>query len=92
MILRLYNLQRAYFLKQQAQNIATRVQALRNNSTEFELSEMLNLKNVDAQSTSAQSMTSENLNKAAVDALLLQISLSFKFKIIKLEKMKTHKN
>ena len=37
-------------------------------------------------------MTSEDLNEAVADALLSQISLSSKFKIIKLEKMKTYKN
>ena len=53
---------------------------------------MFNLKNVDTQSTNAQSLTFENSNKATVDALLSQISLSFKFKIIKLEKMRIYKN
>ena len=53
---------------------------------------MFNLKNVDAQSTNAQFLTSENLNKIAIDALLSQIPLVFKFKIIKFEKMKTYKN
>ena len=37
-------------------------------------------------------MTFENLSETAADALLSQISLSFKSKIIKLEKMKTYKD
>ena len=53
---------------------------------------MFNLRDVDAQSTNVQSLTSENLNKTATDALLSQISLSFKFKIIRFEKMKIYKN
>ena len=53
---------------------------------------MFNLKNDDAQSMSAQSLTSKNLNEAAIDTLLSQISLSFKFKIIKFEKIKVYKN
>ena len=53
---------------------------------------MFNLKNVDVQSTNAQLITSEDLNEAVVDALLSQILLSFKFKIIKPEKMRTYKN
>ena len=53
---------------------------------------MFDLKNVDAQLTSVQLLTFKNLNEAAVDALLLQISLSLKSKIIKLEKMKIYKN
>ena len=53
---------------------------------------MFNLEDVDTQSANVQSLTSENLNKATIDALLLQISLSFKSKIIKFEKIKTYKN
>ena len=53
---------------------------------------MFNLKNVDATSTSVQSLTFENSNEIAIDALLLQISLSFKFKIIKFEKMRIYKS
>ena len=52
---------------------------------------MFNLKNVDAQSASAQFLISENLKKAAIDALLTQISLSFIFKIIKFEKIRAYK-
>ena len=53
---------------------------------------MFNLENVDAASANAQSLTFKNLNKTATDVLLSQISLSFKSKIIKLEKMKIYKN
>ena len=53
---------------------------------------MFNLKNADAQLTNVQSLTSENSNEVAIDALLSQIFLSFKFKIIKLEKIKTYRN
>ena len=52
-MLRLQNLQRARLLKQQAQNIAARVQALRSDSTEPESSEMFSLRNVDAASAGA---------------------------------------
>ena len=52
---------------------------------------MFNLKDVGAQSTSAH-LTIFDLSDAAVDALLSQISLSFKFKIIKLEKIRTYKD
>ena len=44
------------------------------------------------QSTSVQSLTFKNLNEAAIDALLLQISLSFKSKIIKFEKMNIYRS
>ena len=50
MMLRLYNLQRARFLKQQSQKMTIRIQAFKNNFIEFELFKMLSLKNVDAQS------------------------------------------
>ena len=91
-ILRLYNLQRARLLKQQIYDIAIRTQALWSDFTEFESFETFNLKNVDAQSSNVQFLTSKNLNETAIDALLLQISLSFKFKIIKLEKMRIYKS
>ena len=91
-MLHFQNLQRARLLKQQTQNIATKVQAFRSDSTESELFEMFNLKNAGAKSTNAQSLTSENLNKTAIDALLSQIFLSFKFKIIEFEKMRAYKN
>ena len=91
-VLRLQNLQRARLLKQQVQNIAARIQALRNNLIESELSEMSSLKNADATSTDAQSLTSKNSSEIAIDVLLSQIPLSFKSKIIKSEKMKIYKN
>ena len=70
-----------------------RIQTLRSDSTEFESFKMLNLKNVDAQSTNVQSMIFEKLNVIiAADALLSQIILSFKSKIIKFEKMRTYKS
>ena len=53
---------------------------------------MFSLRNAGAQSANVQSLTFENLNKTAVDALLLHILLSSKFKIIKFEKMKIYKN
>ena len=54
---------------------------------------MLSLENVDAQSTNVQSTIFEKLNATvAVDALLSQITLSFKLKIIKFKKMKTYKS
>ena len=52
---------------------------------------MFNLRDANTQSASAQSLTFKNLNEVAIDALLLQISLSLKFKIIKFEKMKIYK-
>ena len=91
-MLRLQNLQRARFLKQQVQNIATKIQALRSDSIEFESSEMFNLKIVDAASTNVQSLTFENSSEIAADVLLSQISLSFKSKIIKFEKMRIYKD
>ena len=90
-VLRLQNLQRARLLKQQAQNIAARTQALRSDSTEPEPSEMSNLRDADAVPADAQPLTSENSSETAADVLLSQISLSFKFKIIKFEKMRTYK-
>ena len=53
---------------------------------------MFSLKNADAKSTNAQFLRFEDLSETATDALLSQISLSFKFKIIIFEKMKTYKN
>ena len=53
---------------------------------------MFNLENVDAKSTNVQFLTSENSSKITIDTLLLQISLSSKFKIIKLEKMRVYKS
>ena len=91
-MLRLQNLQRARFLKQQAQNIAARVQTSRNDFIELESLEMFSLKNVDAESTNAQFLTSENLSETVIDTLLSQIPLSFKFKIIKFEKMRIYKS
>ena len=91
-VLRLQNLQRARFLKQQAQNIAARVQVLRSDFTEPESSEMFSLKDAGAVPTSAQSLAPENLSGTAIDVLLSQIFLSFKFKIIKSEKMRVYKD
>ena len=91
-MLRLYNLQRARLLKQQTQNIAIKLQAFRKTFIEFESFKTFNLKNVNAQSANAQSLTFKNLNEVAIDALLSQILLSFKFKIIKFEKIRTYKN
>ena len=91
-VLRFQNLQRARFLKQQAQNIAARIQALRSDFIESESLKMFNLRDADAALTSAQSLTSENLSETAADVLLSQIPLSFKFKIIKLEKMRIYKS
>ena len=53
---------------------------------------MFNLEDADAASTNAQSLTSENSSETAIDVLLSQISLLFKFKIIKSEKMKAYKD
>ena len=69
-----------------------RTQAFKSDFIEFEPLEMLSLKNVDAQSANAQSTTFKKLNIIiAVDALLSQITLSSKLKIIKFEKMRTYK-
>ena len=92
-MLRLYNLQRARLLKQQAQNITTRVQTFKSNFTESESLKMLSSKIVDSQSTNAQLMKfKKSIVAVAVDALSSSISLSFKSKIIKSEKMRTYKN
>ena len=92
-MLRFHNLQRTRFLKQQSQKITIRIQALKSDFIEFESFKMLSLKNVDAQSTNVQSTIFEKLKIIiAVDALLSQITLSFKSKIIKFEKMKTYKS
>ena len=53
---------------------------------------MFSLKNAGAASASAQSLTSKNSSETAADVLLSQISLSFKFKIIKLEKIRIYKS
>ena len=90
-VLRFQNLQRACLLKQQAQNIATRTQALRSDFTEPESSKMFSLKNAGAAPTNAQPLTFENSSETATDVLLSQIPLSFKFKIIKSEKMRIYK-
>ena len=92
-ILRLHNLQRARLLKQQTQNITIRTQTLKSDFTEFKSFEVLSLKIADSQSTNTQSMKFKKLTvAAAVDALLSSISLSFKSKIIKFEKMKIYKS
>ena len=91
-MLRLQNLQRARLLKQQVQNIARRTQAFRSDFIESESSEMFNLKDAGAAPTSAQSLTFENSNETAADVLLSQISLSFKFKMIKFKKMRIYKD
>ena len=49
-------------------------------------------KTVNAQLINVQSLTFENSNETTIDALLLQIYLSFKFKIIKFEKIKIYKS
>ena len=70
-----------------------RIQALKSDFTEFESFETLNLKNADAQSTNVQLMIFKKSNVIIViDALLSQITLSFKSKIIKFEKMRTYKS
>ena len=51
MMLRFYNLQRARLLKQQFQKITIKIQTFKNNFIKFKSFEILNLKNVDAQST-----------------------------------------
>ena len=79
-------------MKQQAQNIAARAQALRSDFIESESSEMSNLRDADAVSTNAQSLTSEDLSGTTADVLLSQIPLSLKSKIIKFEKMRIYKS
>ena len=92
-MLRFHNLQRARLLKQQFQKMTIKIQVFKNDFIEFESFETLSLKNVDAQSASAQLTIFEKSNATvAVDALLSQIILSFKLKIIKFEKMKIYKN
>ena len=92
-ILRFYNLQRTRLLKQQSQKITIRIQTLKSDFIEFESFETLNLKNANAQSANVQSMIFEKSNATiAIDALLSQIILSSKSKIIKFEKMRTYKN
>ena len=53
---------------------------------------MFNLRNVEAQLVNVQSLTFKNLNETTIDALISQILLSFKFKIIKFEKMRIYKS
>ena len=53
---------------------------------------MSSLRNADAALTNAQSLTSEDSSETATDVLLSQISLLFKSKIIKPEKIKTYKS
>ena len=53
---------------------------------------MFNLRDANAQLANVQSLIFKNLNETAIDALLSQISLSFKFKIIKFEKMRIYKD
>ena len=92
-MLRLYNLQRARLLEQQAQNITTKVQTLKSDFIEFESFKVSSSKIVDSQSVNVQSIKFKKLTVvAAADALLLNISLSFKSKIIKFEKMKAYKS
>ena len=74
-MLRLYNLQRARFLKQEVQNITIKIHALRNDFTKSEMSEMFDLKDAETQSTNTQFLTSENSIKATIDALLSKIPL-----------------
>ena len=91
-MLRFQNLQRARLLKQQAQNIAIKIQTFRIDFIEFESFEMFNLKNADVQSTNVQFLIFKNLSETAIDALLSQIFLSFKFKIIKFKKIRIYKS
>ena len=53
---------------------------------------MFNLKKVNVQSVSVQSLTFKNSNETAINALLTQISLLFKFKIIKFQKIRAYKD
>ena len=53
---------------------------------------MFSLKDADAAPANTQSLTPENLSETTIDVLLSQISLSFKSKIIKLEKMRIYKD
>ena len=92
-MLRLHNLQRVRLLEQQAQNITTRTQTLKSDFIESESFEVLSSEIADSQSASVQSMKfKKSIVAAAADALLLSISLSFKLKIIKSEKMRTYKS
>ena len=92
-MLRLHKLQRARILKQQAQKITTKTQTFKNDFTEFKSFEVLSSKIADNQLTNVQSMRFKKLTVAVTaDALLLNISLSFKLKIIKFEKMRTYKS
>ena len=92
-MLRLHNLQRARLLKQQFQKITIKIQAFKSDFIESESFETLSLRNADAQSTNVQLMIFEKSNATvAINALLSQIILSLKSKIIKFEKMKTYKD
>ena len=92
-MLRLHNLQRARLIKQQAQNITTKAQTFKSDFTESESFKVLSSKIADSQSANAQSMKFKKLTVAATaDALLSSISLSFKLKIIKSEKMRIYKS
>ena len=92
-MLRFHNLQRARLLKQQSQKMTIRIQAFKSNFIEFKSLEILSLKNADAQSASVQSTIFKKLNATvAIDALLSQITLSLKSKIIKFKKMKVYKS
>ena len=92
-MLRLHNLQRTHFLKQQFQKMTIKIQTFKSDFIEFESFKTSNLRNADAQSTNVQSIIFKKLNAIIViDALLSQITLSFKSKIIKFEKMKIYKN
>ena len=89
----LHNLQRARFLKQQVQNITTKAQTLKSDSTESELFKMSSSEIADNQSASVQSMRfKKSIVAVTADALLSNIFLSFKSKIIKSEKMKAYKS
>ena len=70
-----------------------KIQTFKNDFTEFKSFKMLNSRNVSAQLANVQSTTFKKSDvTVAIDALLSQITLSFKLKIIKFEKMKTYKN
>ena len=65
----------------------------KNNFTELKSFEILSLKIASAQSTKFQFTTFKKLNETVViDALLSQITLLFKSKIIKVKKIRIYKN
>ena len=73
--------------------MTTKIQALKSDFTKFESSEILSLKIAENQLANVQSMKFKKSTVAATaNALLLNISLSFKSKIINSEKMKVYKN